>query len=359
MALQICIIKPNEIEITEETLTNNFSKDDIYKNIINCINFEETTNETLMLDIVKYLDLENFKYKNNVTIETTTILEDEHYKYDMCHLPIYDTIEIYEENSQTRELCNRINKDIQNRGINKLANILNRSQFNTFGSSVIIKMKINNNKITNTTFNSDDLNNLIYSNLVYNGVKISLDSNGENIIENFKFIKSPLEILNSEKINNILNYRYYEVDLSSRILMIFIELKPSINQKNKLASLFFNNSVTGNVIFSMRKRNTDIRFNHHIFIDIDDKLLEKIATIYNYNSDNYEIKEDSNKLDNKLDNSDNQIKENKYTNFYININDKYDEYIKNTPIEKIINRLIETTEKSLNEISLEQVEKTK
>lgn len=358
MTFKICVIKPNKITFTEEQLVNNFNKNTIYETNKNYINFIDTTDDDLMIEVIKYLELENFKYKNSITIETTTVYEDENFKYDMCHLSTYDNIDMFDSQNgnskQFKELCNRINKELENRGKNSLAGILHRNQFNTFGNAVIIKMDINNNKITNSDFNIDNFNNLVNSNLFYNGVRINVNNNGENSIENFIYVKSPLEIINPDK---ILNYRYHEIDLSSRILMIFIELKPEINIKNKIGSMFFNNPVVGNVIFALRKRNQDIRFDHHLFIDLNNSLLEKISVIYNYNTDNYELQ----KEDGTKDYVNGVVKDGKYINFYTNINQKYNEYIK-TKFDDIMSKLNDSSIsniETLNKISLEQVEKSK
>lgn len=358
MTFKICVIKPNEITFTEEQLINNFNKNGIYESNKNYIDFVGTTDDNLMIEVIKYLDLENFKYKNSITIETTTVYEDEKSKYDMCHLSLYDNIDIFDDSNknskQFKELCIRINKELENRGKNSLAGILHRNQFNTYGNVVIIKMDINKDKITNSDFNTDNFNNLVNSNLFYNGVRINVNDNGENSIENFIYVKSPLEIIDTDK---ILNYRYHEIDLSSRILMVFIELKPENNFKNKIGSMFFNNPVVGNVIFALRKKNQDIRFDHHLFIDINNMLLEKIAIIYNYNSDNYELQ----KEDGTKDYINGVVKDGKYFNFYTNINLKYEEFIK-TKFNDIMAKLDDSNISeldTLNKISLEQVEKSK
>ena len=120
--------------------------------------------------------------------------------------------------------------------------------------------------------------------------------------------------------------------------MFFVELNPSCNKINELASIMFNKKILGNVVIALRKNTDEATHRRFDFIDICDKdAIKLVKVIFGYN---YYKKENQNT--------------DKIKNFYTSLVDDYNKY---KDIDYDIKK-INTNTKSMNEELKEKFLKT-
>jgi hypothetical protein len=148
-----------------------------------------------------------------------------------------------------------------------------------FDTAILLKSKKNNEKYENVSITKYDVFILIKNILIHEGIIID----NYNKITIFNYFNNPLEwMANSDEYGN---FRHYEIDMKNFILIIIIELKPSFNDINILASLINNtNVIKGKVILALRKVSNDMYDIDDNFININNNVFNQILiNMYNKN----------------------------------------------------------------------------
>ena len=263
-SITVAIIKPNSI-----TFDSFMSLDQIRNIILEYVNLIDISNEKLMEIIV-----DTIKLNNTVAGSTDLCYEDHLYKYELCHLDM--------EVSRKEN-----NKSI----LNVISKYLVQSMTDIYGSTVLLKMKINNSNgeytVSDDKICINDITDIIYDKLVHVGIHIS--SNGT--VEEYTFHKNPIE-----NIENKENLKWVSVTIFDCELILYVDTHPGEDINRKASAISGKHIIHGDVRIALKS--TD-----DLFTSINKELFNKFLKISHGKIKDREISDvDSNnlKIKNKL-----------------------------------------------------------
>jgi hypothetical protein len=310
MPFDIIIINPNNFSVSDY-ISSKINYDDIIdflKDHTTIVNVS-TTND-MIGTIVNTLDL-----TQEIPGNTTTIFESTNYIIQMCHL-LDDTENIF------------------NKPINEIANVYHKGLTQPEkkdiikGSVVCMKSKINQNdlfEVDSLTIN--ELATLLYRNCVKRGIVLN-----KNSIDEFEYVSEPIEFMT---LDEKLNTKFFEFNVSEYIIKVFIEIKPSFDSINEpLSALFGRHNVYGRGFIT--QQNVDGRF-----VDLNIDTFKKLLYVLS---------------DRQKKDTDEKTKDT--NNFYRLIDKKYNKFKKENPFKKYLFEDCGQHERpSLNQLVQLQLEK--
>jgi len=240
----VAIIRPNQFN-----LEKGMDQHDIEHAIVEHVELNEVTNETLMECVVKTINL-----TPKLMGDTTACYENEEHIYQICHLNLKDN-----------------GKEEDESNLNRVASYLATDNKKIYGRSVLLCSKITETGICqNTTLDMNTISRILYSKLVHKGVKIH--TSGE--IEEFNFNYDPLEEYTQEQRDN---YKWFELPLFKFNLIVYIEKTPmestaSEKINKKMTKLFGRGRINGNAIVVSKVTENE-------YIDLDNNLINKILVV--------------------------------------------------------------------------------
>lgn len=317
-----CVIEPNDLHYSD--LDNNIQRFNKYK-------LEEDLEDNISFQKfdLDFMDkvLSIISPALNTVLYTTNVYETEQYVYQLIHM-----IKFMGMDEQT------YNKDLIARGKNNIANILVDNQYSVYGNAVLTKYKINDDgTLISIDFNINDFISIFRKKKVITGVLIK----PSNELFDVEYIGSPLSWINPQ---NSHNYRFYEIEIFGKILMFFIEISPNNKSLNTIASNIYDkgNPIYGDVFIAMKIKNNDIAIPNDIYCNLTSNNISKLNDITMYNYDRT--------IEPTFYNHSTQ----KYENIYNLI-----ETIYYNKLTKTNRKIIDTTVKSLNEITHVIIQNTK
>jgi hypothetical protein len=308
MSFNIIIINPNNFCISD------FIPSKINYNEILTFLIEHTTiinvssPNDMMGTIINTLNLSQDIHGN-----TTTIFESSNYIVQMCHL-LDDQLNTF--NKPINEIANIYHKGItqpEKKDIIK-------------GHVVCMKTNIINDKFEVDSLNIEDLATILYRNCVKRGIVLN-----QNSIDEFEYVAEPIEFMT---LDEKLNTKFFEFNISEYIVKVFIEIKPSFDTLNEsLSALFGKHNVYGRGFVTLQTIDGK-------FIDLNIDIFEKIL---------YILSDRQNINNNEINNTD---------NFYRLIDKRYKLFKKNNPSKKyFFENSGQNNRPSLNQLVQIQLEK--
>jgi len=238
----VAIIKENQIQFTYniDTLT----LDELKTQIEPFIEFREVDINSMMELIVDTINLDP-----DAIGDTTPILENAEYVFQLCHLGM----------------------DLKNKSklgnINHIASYVVLDQFKVYGNCVALKSKIKENGICEpANLTLDDIVWLMYKKTVHYGVLVK--TNGT--VEEFKFNQHPFE---KQSENIMEQFGVIEVPFLRFNLIALYEKIPKDDVINKKATrIMGNKKVHGTIAFVSQSSENE-------YLDIDKELFNKLYTL--------------------------------------------------------------------------------
>lgn len=276
--MNYAILTPNDLNFTDtdNLILDKFSNDNIELYLEDYLEFK-SGNFADNLNTI-------FKLPDNVNLFTTNIFENKDTIYQMVHMSLYD------ENSP--EII-ELNKKIKLLKKNNIASLFADNEYKIYGNVVILKFNINEitNDVTPQSITFNDMINVFRNKKIFKGILIKPN----NTIDTVEYVGNPLTYLKYA-------YRYYEKEMLGYVFMFFIEVNPTNNTFNTLATKLYNNtldtSIYGNVFISVRHKCNDIRYDIPKFINIDETYINKIVLFESYDYEPVDFKNNNNKHDN-------------------------------------------------------------
>lgn len=253
----IVLIKPNNLNIEN---ISSITKEKINEIINEYTELITVTHDTMMENIIKLINL-----NTEIIGSTDLCYQNSNYIYQLCHID-YKSNKIDHENIKQ----------------NELGSILTIENNDILGNAVLIKSKIGNNYLCETSsMDKDLLYDLIYNRIFHKGIIVK--TNGE--IDEFEFNKNPFENLDVD----ISNYRYIELQFLKFDFILFIQLDPKPNEINKkITRIAGTYKVHGDVIMISQATINN-------FLNIDKILFDKIDEISWGNLSDRKLTEEENK----------------------------------------------------------------
>lgn len=301
----------SDLTINKYVIDNIMSYAILENNTINYSDLDKTrtrlNRDNLLDDIEDYINI----YK---CVDMMTTMEEIIIKCKFDPEDVINTTIIKETQNSVFYMVHTVDDTNQNYDINRIAMTLSKNVFRITGSVGIIKetYEYSNNETYYSTVALTDILDIYQKNLVFDGIKL----NHDGCMDIIQYIYNPIDWL---KPNESLNFKFTEFEIFGKIVMVFIELKPTIDSYNPLASILLGKKVHGYVIIALRDKIDDIKINEHKYESLDKQIIDKIIYVLKYCSQN----EDS-----ECHNIGTSNKVLKIDNFYTRLNDKYTRLLK-------------------------------
>jgi len=238
---EIAIIKPNNYIITDVVI-DQMEVSKIEENIIDYVELISVESPTEMMEVV----VDKIQLTSDIMGYTTKCAENENYVYQICHI-VPDKA------------------DEKTSDINGIASHLGEGQLKIYGTCVLIKTKIlSNNTCESVSLTINDISHLLQRKFIHTGVIVRPD----DTVDEFTFSKDPIE----QFVADAQNYRYLEIEYLNMIFMVYIELIPTHDEINKMASIFsYSHKIHGNTLMAMKTTDGE-------YLDLDKELFNKVIS---------------------------------------------------------------------------------
>lgn len=289
--MSIAIIDVNDVffnldaisksQFTEDTIT------DLISDHIEIKNLNNSQDELMQLLIQELIT------DNEFAIHTSQVSYINNELYQLCH--VYLTKDTYETIK---------NKNIKYNGV---ASYLSDTNLRVFGKAILLKY--NDTNLENLTIS--DVVNLFIKKFVHKGIIVN---ENDSSINEFKFIYNPIDWVTVEE---HYKYKYYELEVYDKILMIFFDETIKTN-KNNIISILINKNIYGTAILALRNHYQDMNDTNIIYNDLDEDTYKKLINIVNNKQNNTPINAE-------INNSEQSVSSN--TNFHKMLNKQNNKYV--------------------------------
>lgn len=272
----IAIIKPNHIKYTDLDMNyTRLTKEKLLDDIENSVEFITVSDkEELFTIFSKYLN-----FKDNEWGDTIKWYDDHQYIYEICFNDDY-----YKKKNN----------------INNIAQYLTNNFLRITDNVLLLKTKVElDGSYSNCNVTLNDIIDIYYKKFIHKEILIKY--NGE--INEVNYMINPIDHIKPDCISN---FRYNEIQLHDKIMMVFFELKPSNDLPNEKASIIHGKKTNGNVIIALRNKEEDMTQIEHVYVDFTKDLFEKLLSVLSVKK---------NELVDTHDESFYQLLNNKYNNY--------------------------------------------
>jgi hypothetical protein len=251
----VIIIHPNDytynsIEVCHERFSKDKLTDDIEDLMIDdkieIVNINPDEEHSLMKCIVNNIKLT----KDQLGDTEDCFMDDDNNIYQLCYI----------------QTLNKLDQSL----LNGLGCMLLPDRKVIYGTVVFLKSKMTADLTCSMQrAGLDDIVRTLHNNMVHTGVIMRANTN--QTIDEYKFIRDPIDWMTQDKINNI---TLIEKKLLNEVIMFFVEKNPETNIFNKRASLFAEELIYGDCIVAIRNDNC-------VFRNLSLKLALRLDTLIN------------------------------------------------------------------------------
>ena len=260
----IAIIDTNDVSFHDSNMQRSqFTYESLEDRLEDYISFKPVKDDSDLLSlIIKDVADENNKYDIHTGI-VSHILDE---LYLICH--IRPSKELYDEFKT------------QGQKYNGIASYLTDENLRIYKKAILIKLDTINNTNKIGTITMNNIINVFTKKFLHKGVLVSGDGNFNELT----YIFNPLDNLMGP---SAFNYKYYEVEILGKTLMIFHDT--SSQTKNEILGKLCDYPLFGNCIIALHNQIQDVQNPVLIYDDIVPKELEKIISLFNENK-SHELK---------------------------------------------------------------------
>jgi hypothetical protein len=258
----IAIINENKIRLQDRDRNEkNLSDDNLESLLEDYIEFKKVNNvEEMMLCITKVLG-----DTSNLYATTSNCFINKDYVYQITHL--------VDNNKPTN---------------NYIATSLLQEEHNVYKSCVLMKSKRVDDNYINESITMNDIIDIYRK--VYKHIGLLIKPNKE--ITEINYYNNPLDGQTPDKVKNS---KYYEFLIAEdKVIQMFIEIDPIINQLNEIATIFYQKPIYGEVLIGFRNRGSNLYSSTEQYIDLDKDLFNKLLCVRSF----YDTESDES-IDNK------------------------------------------------------------